>query len=61
MSAIPQGAQSVMAGRREPPDALDFFPTPPWATRALLYDVLLPRRLAQEWMTCGSPPPARGT
>jgi hypothetical protein len=26
---------SVMANRREPPDSLDFFPTPPWATRAL--------------------------
>jgi hypothetical protein len=26
---------AVMANRREAPDALDFFPTPPWATRAL--------------------------
>lgn len=29
-----------MAQRREPPDALDFFPTPPWATRALFRHVL---------------------
>src|ERR1700681_635233 len=30
----------VMAQRREPPDALDYFPTPPWATRALFRHVL---------------------
>jgi hypothetical protein len=29
-----------MAQRREPSDALDFFPTPPWATRALFRHVL---------------------
>ncbi|MGU3386994.1 hypothetical protein ACLBYG_20960 [Methylobacterium sp. D53M] len=29
-----------MASRREPPDSLDFFPTPPWAMRALLVEVL---------------------
>jgi hypothetical protein len=29
-----------MARRREPPDALDYFPTPPWATRALFRHVL---------------------
>jgi hypothetical protein len=30
------GAQgAVMAGRKEPLDSLDYFPTPPWATRAL--------------------------
>jgi hypothetical protein len=34
------GSSSVMAQRREPPDALDFFPTPPWATRALFRHVL---------------------
>lgn len=33
---IPQGSRAVMARRREPPDSLDFFPTPPWATRALM-------------------------
>jgi hypothetical protein len=29
-----------MARRLEPPDALDFFCTPPWATRALCEHVL---------------------
>lgn len=37
---IPAGHSAVMASRREPPDSLDFFPTPPWATRALLRHVL---------------------
>jgi hypothetical protein len=30
------GARTVMASRHEPDDSLDFFPTPPWATRALM-------------------------
>src|SRR5437016_1708457 len=34
------GFTAVMAKRREPPDALDHFPTPPWATRALFRHVL---------------------
>jgi hypothetical protein len=34
------GSTAVMAQRREPPDALDYFPTPPWATRALFRHVL---------------------
>lgn len=34
------GARAIMASRREPDDSLDYFPTPPWATRALLVDVL---------------------
>ena len=29
---------AVMARRAEAPDSLDFFPTPPWATRALFVD-----------------------
>ncbi|RXF72101.1 hypothetical protein [Hansschlegelia zhihuaiae] len=41
MSA-PSGFLSVAQGRRSPPDALDFFPTPPWATRALVEHVLKP-------------------
>jgi hypothetical protein len=28
-------SHAVMAQRKEPDDSLDFFPTPPWATRAL--------------------------
>lgn len=34
---------SVVARRNEPLDSLDYFPTPPWATRAFLEDVLLAR------------------
>lgn len=39
MAATPQGFTAVMAQRRSDPRALDFFPTPPWATRALVHDV----------------------
>lgn len=35
-----KGSRAIMAYRREPDDSLDFFPTPPWATRALVMDVL---------------------
>lgn len=34
------GARSVMGSRQEPDDSLDYFPTPPWATRALVERVL---------------------
>lgn len=55
---IPSGHTAVMAQRREPPDSLDFFPTPPWATRALARRVLQPRgidtTLLQVWEpACG--------
>jgi hypothetical protein len=33
-------SSAVMAQRREPPDSLDDFPTPPWATRACVRHVL---------------------
>ena len=35
-----KGARSIMNSRQEPDDSLDFFPTPPWATRALVQEVL---------------------
>jgi hypothetical protein len=35
-----RGFTSVMARRHEPPNSLEFFPTPPWATRALFRHVL---------------------
>lgn len=38
----PKGSYAVMAERRDPTDALDFFPTPPWATRSLMEHVLRP-------------------
>lgn len=41
--AVPAGARSIMSSRQEPDDSLDFFPTPPWATRALIKHAL--RRL----------------
>jgi len=40
MALRAKGFTAVMAQRREPPDALDYFPTPPWATRAFFRHVL---------------------
>ncbi|MBN8955120.1 MAG: hypothetical protein J0H17_00695, partial [Rhizobiales bacterium] len=37
---LPNGARAIMGSRQEPDDSLDYFPTPPWATRALLEHVL---------------------
>jgi hypothetical protein len=34
------GARSIMGSRRELDDSLDYFPTPPWATRALCERVM---------------------
>ncbi|CAA0086980.1 Uncharacterised protein [Starkeya nomas] len=39
---LPFGGSSVMSSRHEPADSLDFFPTPPWATRAFVQHVALP-------------------
>ncbi len=39
-------SHAVMQQRVEPPDSLDFFPTPPWATRALLEQLAPDHRLA---------------
>lgn len=36
---------AVMQRRHEPKDSLDDFPTPPWATRALIHEVLAKRGL----------------
>jgi len=36
------GHTSVMASRAEAPDSLDFFPTPPWSTRALC-EIVFPK------------------
>lgn len=38
--ALPNGARAIMASRVEPDDSLDYFPTPPWGTRALIEHVL---------------------
>jgi hypothetical protein len=34
--ALPNGARAVMASRKQPVEDLDYSPTPPWATRALI-------------------------
>lgn len=52
-------SHAVMAQRSEALDSLDFFPTPPWATRALVFDVL------NEWdfmepQTCWEPAAGEG-
>lgn len=39
----PPRRAGVVFTRREPHDSLDYFPTPPWATRALVERVLEPR------------------
>lgn len=41
MSATPSGGLAVMQNRRDTVDSLDFFPTPPWATRALC-EIVIP-------------------
>jgi hypothetical protein len=40
VARLPNGARSIMSSRQEPDDSLDYFPTPPWATRALMQSVL---------------------
>ena len=63
--AKPKGHTAVMASRHEPPDSLDFFPTPPWATRALLEHVLPVDRFAGSFVgtttnTCWEPAAGEG-
>lgn len=38
---MPKGSRAVMNRRLDPLDSLDFFPTPPWATRALFRHVVM--------------------
>lgn len=42
---LPNGARAIMGSRVEPSDSLDYFPTPPWATRALIERVFDDRGL----------------
>jgi hypothetical protein len=46
---VPRGSSAVMAARASAPDALDYFPTPPWATRALCEHVLFRRLRGDDW------------
>lgn len=56
---LPNGARAIMSSRQEPADSLDFSPTPPWATRALMNLVLPhigvgPKEFASAWdPACG--------
>ncbi len=53
-------SHAVMAQRSEPNDSLDFFPTPPWATRALFEHVIGPRHAEVGWdPACGDGAMAR--
>ena len=47
-------SHAVMAQRSEAKDSLDNFPTPPWATRALIEHVIEAGRMT-EFMTCLEP------
>lgn len=55
---VPRSSRAVMASRREPPASLDFFPTPPWATRALCEHVFAGQPLSD--LTCWEPAAGRG-
>lgn len=50
------GHTAVMASRTDPVDSLDFFPTPPWATRALM-ECVLPNVAGK---TCWEPAAGQG-
>lgn len=41
-SRLPNGSRAIMADRKDRGDVVDFYPTPPWATRALC-EVILPK------------------
>lgn len=47
MASRSGSASAVMASRKSAASSLDFFPTPPWATRALVEEVLKPTGLYQ--------------
>jgi hypothetical protein len=51
-----RGSCAVMVRRTEPPDSLDRFPTPAWATRSLLECVLFKRLKGGDWPTVARRP-----
>jgi hypothetical protein len=51
-------SHAVMAQRFEPKDSADDFPTPPWATRALIEHVIGPENVVGQ--TCLEPAAGRG-
>jgi hypothetical protein len=48
-------SHGVMAQRTEDKDSLDDFPTPPWATRALIEHILSEHRAVLSHSTCLEP------
>lgn len=52
-------SSAVMQQRSEPHDSLDDFPTPPWATRAVMNELLIRGLIAAE-QTCREPCANRG-
>lgn len=54
---MPGGGLSIAHSRVEPAESLDFFPTPPWATRALIERVFvhLERRNHCQFQVCWEP------
>jgi len=54
---MPSGGMAIAHQRVEPTDSLDFFPTPPWATRALIERVFphLERYGHCKWQTVWEP------
>jgi hypothetical protein len=56
-AVLPGGGLAIAHRRVEPGDSLDFFPTPPWATRALIEHVFdrLGRRGHCGWQVCWEP------
>lgn len=57
---LPKGHRSVMASRKEPPDSLDLFCTPPWATRALLEYAMPVPKAELQLRTCWDPCAGQG-
>src|SRR4051812_35599371 len=57
---LPSGGLAVMQNRRDPPNSLDDSPTPPWATRALLRNVLMARELSTPHQSVWEPACGRG-
>jgi hypothetical protein len=53
-------SHAVMAQRVEDKDSYDYFPTPPWATRALIKYVLEPIVWDRELLTCLEPACGQG-
>ncbi|MBN7758952.1 methyltransferase [Nitratireductor aquimarinus] len=53
-------SSAVMQQRSEPNDSLDDFPTPPWATRALLKHVIMPMTGPVSDQSCWEPACNRG-